>query len=172
MRHVRDERPGWEYGRFNYLNESYYSEEIFQLPVPATLKRLFYRELQASGAFVAEQDLTRAHYLLDVTIHHYYLKTDRDLLTILPVVPALSTEIRVDLEIRLTDGDGREFLHDRFDSESPESAALLTGLAGSGADRLVAITAAFLESMIRDLDAAVPRFWAELGRSVPAPGEE
>ncbi len=172
LRHVRDERPGWELGRFNYLNESYFSEELFRLPVPATLKRLLYRELGRSGAFRPEPEVELAHYLLDVTIRHYYLKTDRDLLTILPVIPALSSEIHVDLEIRLSDVDGRLFLEKRYDSQSAEAAALLSGVEGSGAERLVAITAALLDAMIRDLDLSVPSVWAELGRSVPVPGAE
>ncbi len=166
VRFVRDSRPGWELGFHNYLKESYYSDELFDLPVPVVLKRIILREAQAVGSFTPSQEKLKSKYLAELTLRHFYIRTDRNLLDLIPILPTTKVSAVVDFDIKLIDQDGRLFLQKNYSSTDPVRAKKLGELSGPGVDQLLTIMTTLIAELVQDMDQAVPKFWAELGLPV------
>lgn len=162
VRFVRDSRPGWELGFHNYLKESYYSDELFDLPVPVVLKRIILREAQAVGSFTPSQEKLNSKYLAELTLRHFYIRTDRNLLDLIPILPTTKITAVVDFDIKLIDQDGRLFLQKNYSSTDPDRMDRLSNLSGSGVDQLLTIMTTLIGELVIDMDQAVPAFWAEL----------
>jgi hypothetical protein len=166
VRFVRDTRPGWELGFHNYLRESYYSDELFELPVAVTIKRLILVESQRSRVFLPEQERTRSKYLLDLTLNHFFIRTDRNLLDLIPILPTALIDAVIDFEVRLVDQDGRLFLSKRYNSAAEDRAKQFESLPNDGVEQLLQILSALMGELIADMDRSVSDFWAELGMPV------
>ena len=167
VRFVRDIRPGWELGKHSPLHESYYSDELFELPVPVTLKRLILKELQETGVFRPEKNREHSHYVAEFTLRHFFLKADRTLLDLIPILPTTSFEAVIDFEVRLTDQDGRVFLDKRYDSRSEPWLSRSNEGSGSGADQLLFLLSTMMADLVEDMDRGVQEFWRDLGLPVP-----
>ncbi|MEZ6196361.1 MAG: hypothetical protein R3F20_11645 [Planctomycetota bacterium] len=166
---LRDRRPSYELGRENYLNESYYSEDLFRRPVPATLRRVAERELVTSGVFAAAPSTGRPHYLLRLTLIHFTARADRDLLGLIPVVPSVEVEARFTADVLLTDRDGRRFLEKRYDVTRTATTSTLGNVESTSADLLLMAMGDVIGSLVRDADQGVDAFWRELGFDPVAP---
>jgi hypothetical protein len=160
-------RPGWELGFHNYLKESYYSDELFRLPVPTTLKRLLLKELSNQGTFSASQDSEHSDYVLDLKLQHFFVRTERGIVGLIPFLPLAKVEAVIDFEVKLKDQDGRVFLDKRYASTDPERSEEIEAIPGSGTDQLLGILTAFMSELVSDLNESIPKFWAELGLEVP-----
>ena len=160
---IQDLRPGWELGHFNYLNESYYSDELFRYPVPVTFKRQLLKEIARTGSFLPTLGTHDSKYILDATIHHFSVRTDRNLIGLLPIFPIVSTDAFVDVEVALVDQDGRRFLKRRYNSRDPERRVQMATVRGN---KLLGIFSVFMADIVHDLDQSIPMFWAELGMDV------
>lgn len=166
VRYVRDTRPGWELGFHNYLRESFYSDELFELPIAVTLKRLILAESQRSKAFLPEQDRAQGKYLVDMTLHHFFIRTDRNLLDLIPILPTTSIDAVIDFDVKLVDQDGRVFLEKRYNSSDKARKAQFEDLPNNGIDQLLGILTILMEELVADMDRSIPEFWAELGLPV------
>ena len=166
VRFVRDIRPGWEVGFHNYLNESYYSDELFELPVPVTLKRLILKEMKSAGVFEPEQEQAKSKYVAEFTLRHFFIRTDRSIFDLIPILPTTTVEAVIDFDVRLVDQDGRLFLNKRYNSRDEEREELNDSLRGSGVDRLLTILSVFMNELAADMDLGVSEFWKELGMPV------
>ncbi len=169
VRFVRDSRPGWELGFHNYLNDSYYSDELFEFPVPAVLKRLILEESQRAGTFEPRAEDEKSNYLAEIDLKHFYVRTQRNLLDLIPILPTTTVEAVIDFEVRLVDHDGRLFMKKRYNSKDKARRDQLADVGGSGTDRLLEILSVFMGELVVDMDMSVIRFWSELGMSVPKP---
>lgn len=166
---VRDQRPAFELGSENYLNESYYSEELFRRPVVGVLRSVLGRELVQAGLFTRAPSSGEPQYLLRVSLRHFYAKSDRDLLGLIPVFPTIDVEGRIAAKVLLTDPDGRRFLEKRYDLRRHAATATIGNVPGTGADLLLEVMGDLLERLLLDSDEAVLSFWRELGMDPLAP---
>lgn len=167
VRDITDRRPAYELGERHYLEVSYASEELFERSVPATLKRLIASELVNSRAFTRADDLESADYLVDVEIVHFFARSDRDVIGLIPVIPSIDIDCEIDLRIRLVDQDGRPFIDRRFEKRDDALAATITGVEATSARILYGALAALMDEFVREADSSVPEFWADLGLPVP-----
>ncbi len=163
VRSVADRRPSFELGKENYLNDSWYAESLFAHPVPLTLRRLIERELQGSGVMTIAEDEGSAKYLVDLVIVHFTAHADRDLIGLIPVIPSVAVEGRIDLKLRLTDQDGRPFLEERYQDKEEAMAATVSGIEATGSRVLLRALSRVMARLVEDIDLAVPRFWKDLG---------
>ncbi len=166
VRSVTDRRGSFELGKENYLNDSWYAESLFTHPVPLTLKRLIERELLAGGVMTIAEDDGSAKYLIDLVIVHFTAHADRDLIGLIPVIPSVAVEGRIDLKLRMTDQDGRPFLDVHYQDTEEATAATVSGIEATGSRVLLTALARVMARLVQDVDQAVPRFWKELGLPV------
>jgi hypothetical protein len=164
IENIRDRRPAFELGTENYLNDSYYSEELFRRPVVTMLRGLTLRELVSSGLFTRAASAEEADYLLRIELRHFYAKSDRDLFGLIPVLPTIEVEGRVVAQVFLTDQDGRRFLDKRYDLKRVTGTATVGNVPGTGADLLLEVLEELMTQLLRDADSSVLKFWRELGR--------
>lgn len=161
---IQDRRPAYELGSENYLNESYYSEELFRRPVVGVVRSVFGRALVTSGLFSPPPTTGEAAYALRVSLRHFYAKSDRDLLGLIPFFPTIDVEGRIVVEMLLTDPDGRRFLERRYDVKETAGTATIGNVPGTGADLLLEALSDLLERFLADADRGVEDFWRGLDR--------
>lgn len=169
LRRLEDRRSGRERGHENYLNASWYSDQLFAHPVPELVGTVLLRDLRTAGVFRGAASPDEARYLLDVGIAQFHARVDRDLLGFIPVIPSLEIQGRVVLDLRLTDHDGRPFLERRFEATETHGAAAIEGTEGTAAELLLALLARVSAEATAEIDRTVDRFWRDLGRDPTAP---
>lgn len=174
VRSMRDRRPSRELQRQGYFKDSYSSDALFDRPIPSMLARLLQREFVATGVFERAIGATAtggagADYFADVTIRHFYARFDRDALSLIPILPTIDIECRIELDVVLTDRDGRRFVDRRFAASDTTSTAAVANPDAVAAALLGRVLERVVGDLIRECDASIPRFWQELGRSPPDP---
>lgn len=167
VRNISDRRPAHELGETNYLEVSYASDALFKRSVPATLKRLLVRELVRSGGFIPAQDVATADYLIDLEIFHFFARSDRDVIGLIPVIPSIDVDCEIDIQLRLVDQDGRRFIDQRYEERDDGLAATITGVEATSAKLLYGALSTVMDRVVRDADQSIPAFWDELGLPVP-----
>ncbi|MCA9319324.1 MAG: hypothetical protein KDB53_01250 [Planctomycetes bacterium] len=167
VRELRDRRPSEELGRENYLKDSWYSESLFARPVGVTIRELMLSELDASDVLRSATPPQPAEYLIDLRVLHFGAKADRDLIGLIPVIPSIDIEGIIEIEVKLTDPDGRPFLDERYRYEDSQLVATIAGVEASAAELMVQLMSRFMAEVVPAIDAAIPRLWESLGMRVP-----
>jgi hypothetical protein len=168
VRHVKDARPSHEFGRTDYLNQTYRSGQLFQRPIPATFKRVVAAEMRDTGLFTLAPDAGGAHYLMDLSIRHFYARYDASVLAFALIVPSVAVEAEIELNVLLTDQDGRRFLEATYRQHDDAVSSAVAGLDSTAAELLNDLLSRVIAALVQDADTAIPRFWKELGLAVPA----
>lgn len=172
LREVKDRRPGIELGRLDYLNASYESDQLFDVPIGTVLGSAILGECTQSGLFREATGLTKADYILDVEILHLYSRLDRNLLSLVPIIPNIRVDARMELRLRLTDLDGRPFLDKRVHQSDKRWVAGLTATESLSRAMLQDLLRQILEEWIPLADQAIPAFWNRITEDGPSNASE
>ena len=164
---MKDERPGHEYGRTDYLKFTYVSDRLYDRPVNAMMKRLLAKELRDSGAFDVVDETAAASYLLEVGIRHFHARYETSALAITLVLPSISVDAELEIQVVLRDQDGRRFLDKVYRGKDDGLAVALEGAIGECESLLNGLLTRFTAEMVKDADQSVPAFWKALGKEVP-----
>lgn len=165
IRTVRDRRPGFELGSLDYISSSYESNGLYDVPLGTLVGDAILDAATSTGLFRGAANLNSARYVLDVEILHLYARLDRNLLSLVPVIPNIEVKARIELRLHLTDLDGRTFLSQRLDRQASRRAAGITATDGFSRDLLRMLLRQILMEWVPAADEAIPQFWQRVGRS-------
>lgn len=168
IRTIDDRRPGQELGSTNYLNASYQSNQLFDRPLGSLLGDAILAAAADSNVFTEAGGPEDAEYLLSIEILHLYTKLDRNLLSLIPILPNIDVEARMVLRLSLTDQDGRPFLTDTYEERLTTWAAAIGVDRELSRDLLRATLRRILQRWLPAADQAIPMFWKRLGLPMPS----
>ncbi len=166
----RDRRPSFEIGRINYLNESWYSESLLRGSVASNFKRVVLGEFAQAGVFRSNAGGQEASHELEITLYHFYAKSDRDLLGLIPIIPSIEVLAEIEFHVLLRDAEGRRFLDRRFSGLRQADTATIAGVESVAADLLLSLLSELMDEFVREADRKVREFWAQFGMQPPSAG--
>ena len=162
IRSVTDRRPGFELGTLDYLGASFESDGLFDVPIDTVLGDAVMDSIVRAGLFQSAAELASAQYLLDIEILHLYSCLERNLLSLIPVVPNIKVNARMTLRLRLTDQDGRPFLTQQIDHRATQRAAGLTATKSLSRNLLRGLLREIMAEWTPSADRAISLFWKQL----------